>query len=306
MIHLGSRRNRVPGPGSVVTIGSKWPPTDQGRRGHTPLQLVGQSPTFEGENFVPSRVEVLSLDVRRERVLLVGQQRDLDVRIRRAAEVLRRQLLGSDDLDRQRLRVEVVRHAEVDLAELFLSRAAAARRRLVPGEGWVSVAPRRTGEPIIEVAAARQPTLNGQLGQRLTELWRSRLQAMVRLWAGDLSQQQQQQNKNNNSNVGHVISANMNDRHAIMSRRNSVCEKLKSWIIYCVIFGSVIRLSSWGCCVTSVVIFMAVLCGIYRIQVLSNWVLPGVKAWDGSGVCHTGRTILRRHLCVVCCLLTTN
>lgn len=68
-------------------------------------------------------------------MLLVGQQRDLDVRIRRAAEVLRRQLLGSDDLDRQRLRVEVVRHAEVDLAELFLSRAAAARRRLVPGEG---------------------------------------------------------------------------------------------------------------------------------------------------------------------------
>jgi len=93
--------------------------------------------TFKGEDFVPSRVEVLPFDVGRKRVFLVGQQRDLDVRIGRAAEVLRGQLLGADDLHRQRLRVEVVRQAEVDSAELLFVGDARARQRVVAG---VSVA----------------------------------------------------------------------------------------------------------------------------------------------------------------------
>jgi len=59
-------------------------------------------------------------------VLLVGQQRDLDVRIGRAAEVLGGESFRSDDLHRQRLFVEVVRHAELDAAELL-----GAQRRVV-------------------------------------------------------------------------------------------------------------------------------------------------------------------------------
>jgi len=92
---------------------------------HSVIDIISQL-AFESENFIPPRVEVFPLDVGRQRVLLVGQQRDLDVRVGGPAKVLGSQSLGLDDLHRQRLLVEVVRDAELDASELL-----GAQRRVV-------------------------------------------------------------------------------------------------------------------------------------------------------------------------------
>jgi len=81
---------------------------------------------FKSEDFIPSRVEVFPLDVGRQRVFFVGQQRDFDVRVGRATEVLGSESFCLDDLHRQSLFVEVVRHAELDAPELL-----GAQRRVV-------------------------------------------------------------------------------------------------------------------------------------------------------------------------------
>ena len=82
---------------------------------------------FEREDFIPSRIEVLSLDVGRQRVLFIRQQRDLDVRIGRSAEVLGSECFGLYDLHRQSLLVEVVRHAELESSELLGAQSRVVR-----------------------------------------------------------------------------------------------------------------------------------------------------------------------------------
>ena len=82
--------------------------------------------TFEREDLVPPRIEILPFDVRDELVLLVRQQHDLDVRVARAGEVLRRQIDGADDLQRQRHLLKVVAETELYPAELLRSVDAVA------------------------------------------------------------------------------------------------------------------------------------------------------------------------------------
>ena len=166
--------------------------------------------TFKGEDFVPSRVEVLPLDVRRQCVSLVWKQWDLDVRVRRPTQVLGGQSLGSNDFDGEGLRVEVVGDAEVDSTQLVLGCAAGAREELVPVTGarvaWIPQWGAR--EPVVEVDAARQAAVTGQLGQGLTELRRRgrRLYVVVRIRAA-LDQHQIydnnmcNNNKYNNNNI---------------------------------------------------------------------------------------------------------
>lgn len=72
-------------------------------------------------------------------MLLVGQKGDLDVRIARARQVLRRQLFGLNDLHRQRHLVEVVADAELYPAELL----AADKLRLGRIEGRLLRADRK-------------------------------------------------------------------------------------------------------------------------------------------------------------------
>lgn len=72
--------------------------------------------TFKEEGFVPVGVEVLSLDLGFQLVLLVRQQVDLDEGVGGAREVLGRELLAPENFDGESCVLEAVTYAELDPA----------------------------------------------------------------------------------------------------------------------------------------------------------------------------------------------
>lgn len=75
--------------------------------------------TFEQEGFIPVGVEVLSLDLGFQLVLLVRQQVDLDEGVGGSREVLGRELLTPENFDGEGCVLEAVSYAKLDPAELL-------------------------------------------------------------------------------------------------------------------------------------------------------------------------------------------
>ena len=67
--------------------------------------------TFKVKRFVPSRVERAPLDLRLEPVLLVREERDAHVRVGRARQVLRRQILALRKSNKTRTYTHIERQA---------------------------------------------------------------------------------------------------------------------------------------------------------------------------------------------------
>jgi len=105
------------------------------------------------------------------------------------------------------------------------------------------------------------------------------------------------------SHLGPVISADTNDKHDILNRKNG---SVVNWITRCVTFASVIHLLNQSCCVTFVAISMAAVYGIYLTAALPISLQPGVRAWGDCGVFHTRHTVYCWHPCLVCCHLSLN
>ena len=101
------------------------------------------------------------------------------------------------------------------------------------------------------------------------------------------------------THLGHVISA-----HVIFW--DGGIQSVENWMIWCAVFGSVIRLLSLSWCIISVVIFAAAVYGICHTQALMIWVQHGARVWGDCVVYHIGHTVLCWHLCVTCCHLNMN